>query len=140
MSNTNIPPRTNVPIVSLISGTVLLAVVVIVLAFANPDRTSTPLFATVIGLVVTTVPSLIAAAYAERVSKDVRNGTLVQKTKQATHEAIREAGLITRDGPAMTLAMEGLAQVLRQTGKSDSTQTAQKIERAMQPTEEGQGA
>ncbi len=99
MSPRDIPPRTNVPVIALLSAVLLLVVVVVVLAFVPAERQGTPVFVTVIGIVASTVPSLIAAAFAERVSKDVRNGTLVQKSKQATHEALQEARVVTYDGP-----------------------------------------
>lgn len=99
MSSKDIPPRTNVPVIALASAVLLLIVVILVLSLTPSERTGTPVFVTVVGLVVSTVPSLIAAAFAERVSKDVRNGTLVQKTKQATHEALQEAGVVTHDAP-----------------------------------------
>lgn len=62
-----------------------------------------------VGLVVTTIPSLLAAGYAERASRDVRNGTVTEKARQGAHKAITEAGVVTRDGPAVQAALSAQA-------------------------------
>lgn len=77
------------------------------------DDRSTPVVVSLVGMVITVVPGLLAAAYAERASRDLRNGMIVHKAKQGAAQAIDEAGVVTRQGPdAMGLSMETLAQML----------------------------
>lgn len=74
------------PLWSLGSAVVLVAMCLGFLSFAHLDEASTPIAITVIGLVVTTVPTLIGAAFAERASRDIRNGTVTTKVKDALEE------------------------------------------------------
>lgn len=92
---------------------ILFAIVALAIGGGLTDQ-STPLVVTLVGLVVSTVPSLIAAAFAERASKDIRNGTVVAKAKEGAVEAIRQEQVVTRDGPVVTLQMQALARLLEE--------------------------
>lgn len=79
--------------------------------------TDSPLF---IGVVISTFPSLVAAMFAERASRDIRNSVLRDQVKAGTHDALAEAEVVTRDGPASTLAMESLAELLKEKRDRDN--------------------
>lgn len=121
---TNIPPV--VIIVGLVSVLFLGGGILVALTYGNglDDRT-TPLALTLMGLIASTVTSLVGALYSARTSADLRNGTVVAKVKEGTHEALREAEVVTRHGPvatestrAMTEQTAALAELLRRTGGS----------------------
>ncbi len=96
----NVPK--NAPLFAM--GTALLLTVagVVVVVTGNGGKNDGSLL---VGLVVTTIPSLLAAGYAERTSRDVRNGTVQEKARQGTRQAIEDAGVVTRDGPAVSAAI-----------------------------------
>lgn len=82
-----------------------LIVVVAVVDMATTDSLddqSTPLVVNLIGMVVLAIPTLLAAAFAERASRDIRNGTLKRKVKEGAKEAIEEKGVLTTPPPAVT--------------------------------------
>lgn len=116
--------RNNLPLYSLGSAILLLLSAVIAVVVVDPSKQSTPVFISVMGLILTTVPSLLAAAFAERTARDVRNGVVEEKVRNGAHQAMREAGVITREGPAVTLAMESLAALLKQNTKVTEDNTA----------------
>lgn len=45
------------------------------------------------GLIVSTIPSLAAAGFAERAARDIRNGVVQDKAKAGVHEALAETGV-----------------------------------------------
>lgn len=107
----DIPPNT--PHYALGAG-VVLVVSGIVAALVADDKAT---LATLLGLVVTTVPSLLAAGYAERASRDIRNGTVTEKARQGTTKALEETGVTevveaSQRGRASGLAMDALAALL----------------------------
>lgn len=118
-------PGRNVPGAAIIGAVVTLvgiaAGVVVALARNHSlDEKSTPLVVTIIGLVASTIPSLLAMLYAGRASSDLRNGTVVEKVKQGTAEVLQETGVVTRTGPtatattaALAAQTEALAEILR---------------------------
>lgn len=110
-----IPP--NAPHYTLGAG-VLLVVVALFAAMATDDRDT---LRTLLGLIVTTVPSLLAAGYAERASRDIRNGTVTEKARQGTVAAMEEVGVVdvveaTNRGQGSLLAMQALAALLEERG------------------------
>lgn len=110
-----IPP--NAPHYTLGAG-VVLVVVGIAAAYLTNDSQSMSLL---LGLVVTTVPSLLAAGYAERASRDIRNGTVKEKARQGTVEALEETGVtevveVAGRGQASLLVMRSLAALLEERG------------------------
>ena len=96
----------NLPYASLGAALVLFITGAIVVLAGNGGENGGALL---IGLAVTTVPSLIAAGYAERNAKDIRNGTVTEKVRVGTHQAIMEAGVVTKDAPAVHAAMTAQA-------------------------------
>jgi hypothetical protein len=57
-------------------------------------------------VVAATVPSLLAAAFAERASRDIRNGTVTEKAREGAVEALQETGVVqaVEDGKQTTPA------------------------------------
>lgn len=105
---------TNLPYASLGAAVLLILVGGGVVMTGNGGENGG---AILIGLVVTTIPSLIAAAFAERNAKDIRNGTVTEKARQGAHRALAEAGVTTvaSQGPQTAAALQSLEQLLRQT-------------------------
>lgn len=107
----------NVPVYSLVAVVALVGLAVLGLAVVPLNEKSTPLFYSVVGLIVTTVPSLIAATFAERTARDVRNGTLEDKARLGTHQALKESGVTdvveaTRKGDTTLVALQGIQALL----------------------------
>lgn len=100
------PNVTNAPIYALGSAVLMLGAGAVVVMSGHGGANGGNLL---IGLVVTTIPSLIAAAFAERTARDVRNGTVTEKARLGASKAISEAGVVTRDGPAVQAAMQASA-------------------------------
>lgn len=78
--------NSNLPIYALICAVAFFALAVAALAVVDLDDNTTPGLLMLVGLVVTTVPSLVAAAFSERAARDIRNGTVTQKVKDALQE------------------------------------------------------
>lgn len=118
------PQAGNLPLYALITAGGFLALAVAAIIFTDPDKQTTPVFMSVIGLILTTIPSLIAAGFAERASRDIRNGVVEEKAKDGAKQALVEHQVITRDGPAMTLAMSALASLLEKNTSATQANTA----------------
>lgn len=101
----------SLPLWSLGSAVVLVIAGLIFLAVADLDEKSTPIAVTLIALIATTVPSLIGSAFAERTAKDMRNGTVVEKVKEAL------------DDTGVTAAVENANSTTPQTLTALATQT-----------------
>ncbi len=91
--------RENLPIAALVSGVVLLISAMTLLVTVDVERQTTPAFVTILGLLVTSIPSLFAAAFAERAARDIRNGVVRESVKEATAQVIDEKKVLTREGP-----------------------------------------
>lgn len=107
--NSNVPK--NAPIFAMVSAALMLVGGVVVVLSGNGGKNDGSLL---VGLVVTTIPSLIAAAFAERTSRDVRNGTVTEKARQGTHKALAEAGVTTvaSQAPQTVAALQALTNLL----------------------------
>lgn len=107
-ANPNPPqPVTNAPVYSIITIALFLASMTVIIVTGHTGDGGL-----LIGLGISTLPSLVASVYAERTARDVRNGVVQEKARQGASEAIQEHKVVTRDGPGMTLAMESLAELL----------------------------
>ncbi len=71
----------NTPLFSLAAAVAFFALVVCLVIFTDPEDKEFVVL--LIGLCVTTVPSLIASAFSERASRDIRNGVVTAKVEQA---------------------------------------------------------
>lgn len=100
----NVPP--NAPVAALGTAALLIVAGVVLVLSGHGGANDGSLL---VGLVVTTIPSLLAAGYAERASRDVRNGTVTEKARQGARKAIQDAGVVTREGPAVQAALTAQA-------------------------------
>lgn len=75
---------------------------------ADLDERTTPLVLTVLGFIGTITTSLVTLLYSQKTNQAVQGGALVEQTKQGTHEALREANIVTRDGPTVTAQLAAL--------------------------------
>jgi hypothetical protein len=77
----------NTPRIALITAAVLIGGAVATFAVVQDSE----------GLaivVASTVPSLLAAAFAERASRDIRNGTVTEKAREGAVEALQDTGVV----------------------------------------------
>lgn len=110
MSDNTSPNRiSNVPLYSLIATIALVVAAVVLVIFAPPDKQG---FTVLLGLLVTTIPSVVASIYSERASRDIRNGILVEKAKEGAKEAIAESQVLTRTGPVVSAELRALSRLL----------------------------
>ena len=77
------------PVYSLIAATVFVALALVGILLI-PEGNN--LLVVMITLIAGTVPSLVAAAFSERASHDIRNGVLKDKVKEAVTEVNGENG------------------------------------------------
>lgn len=113
-------PGTNLPVFSLLAAVAFLALGVAALIFVDASRM--PQVLILIGLVASTIPSLIASAYAERTNRDLRNGVVEAKVKSGVKDALVEHQVVTRDGPYVAASTQALLEILQQR-HGDSTDT-----------------
>lgn len=110
-----IPP--NAPHLALLSA-VVLVVTGIVAALVADDKVS---LTALLALIGTTVPSLVAAAFAERASRDIRNGTVVEKARQGAEKALQDTGVeqVAReiDPAALNVLIGMLENLINENGK-----------------------
>ena len=90
---------TSLPVATIGAVVILIAIVaaaIVALGISgNANAETTPWIVAVIGIVATTIPGLIAAGFAERAAKDIRNGTVTEKAKIGTVQALVETGVTT---------------------------------------------
>lgn len=103
------------PVLAVITVIAFLFTAVVLILFSNPSES--PETMTVIQLVVMTVPGLIAAAFAERASRDIRNGVIEEKAKEGAKQALDEKGVTevveaSQRGATTVLAMQALTRLL----------------------------
>lgn len=78
----------NIPVVTLVALVLTVVALVLLILFGDPARS-----ATFEGILIGAVPSLLAAAYSERSSRDIRNGTVTDKARQGARAALDESGV-----------------------------------------------
>lgn len=113
------------PIYSLIATGLLLASAVALVLFADEQNQGTVM---VLGLIVSTIPSLIASFSAERTARDVRNGVLVEKVKEGATHAINESGVVVSNGPIVDAQLRALSALLQQNTRVTQTNTQHLLE------------
>lgn len=112
---------------------IVVAAVVTLAVTGSLDDQSTPLVVNLIGMVVLAIPTLIAAAFAERASRDIRNGTLKNKAKEGAKEAIEEKGVLTTP-PLASTSLTGVHV------NDDPIETGRKIREALEAYDRARGA
>ncbi len=104
----------NRPIYSLVAAIILVALVIVALIVVPHERNDQLLI--VVGLIVSTVPSLLAAGFAERTARDVRNGVVQQKAREGAQQALDDSGVTdvvnaTQRGASTVAAIAALSQL-----------------------------
>ena len=119
----------NAPHYTLAAGVLLVLGGLVVAAVTGADSLDQ-----LLGLIVTAGPALLAAGYAERASRDIRNGTVREKVRQGTHQALEEVGVpdvveAAGRGQGSILAMQALAALLEDRGiRADDVAPSHKAE------------
>ena len=93
----------NLPLYSLGAACLFLAAAVVLTVTGHMQDNPA-----LIGVTVTTIPSLLAASYAEKNSRDIHNGVVTQRAKEGAKQAITEAQVVTRDGPLASTHMASM--------------------------------
>lgn len=112
------------PLYTLAAGLILAAFAVFLIATGKGDQGNGAL---IVAFVVTTLPSLFAAGFAERTSRDVRNGVIVEKARQGTVKALTETGVTDaiEEGKQTTpAALAALTKLLAETDAGKLRRTA----------------
>ena len=90
-TTTPINGRTNIPLFTLGAAIALILLAILAAVFIPArNQTSTDMLVTTI---IAVIPGLIAAAYSERNSRDMRNGVAEQKAKDGATKALQETGV-----------------------------------------------
>lgn len=127
----NVRKSANMPVYSLAAAVLLIVVLAILVAVVPTDKLSSAQVATFIALVVTTIPSLFAAAYAERTSRDVRNGVVVEQARKGATAALEETGVTevveaSQHGATSVVALQALTALLEHNTRVTEENTAYK--------------
>jgi len=112
----------NTPLYTMIA-TVICIVAGVALVIFGPAGSAE--VTTLIGLLATTIPSIVSSLFSERASRDIRNGVLVEKVKQGAEQAIEESQVIRRDGPVVAAELAALARLLEVNTNATQTNTQQ---------------
>lgn len=107
----------SVPFGAIVAGVValiaILGAVIVALSLGKGlDSKATPLVVSLLGIVATAVPAMLGAMKADRASRDIRNGVVVEKVRQGATQAIQEQQVMTRVGPAVTAEMAALTELV----------------------------
>lgn len=128
----------NMPLWSLLSAVVLVITLGVVILVTPVDKLSASQTGIFIALIVSSVPSLLAAAYAERTSRDVRNGVVAEKAREGAVQAIEEQGVLTQSGPVATAAIAATEESTKALAKANTALATvlDRIPAVVTPTEE----
>jgi|SRR5690242_13891129 len=120
----NVP--SNAPLATLALAAMLLGTGVLIVLFGGDTDAAHQLLA----VVIAALPALLAAGYAERTSRDVRNGTVVEKARQGARKALEDHHVLQESSPAVQGAlagqqasMEALARLLNSAAADGGTVT-----------------
>ena len=107
--------KTSVSIAAIIGTVLLIGFVIMGAVLADPATNN--ILIIIAGLVVTTVPTILGAAFSERAARDIRNGVMHKKVVDGTKQALKETGVtevveISQRGQASIVALNALTKVL----------------------------
>lgn len=114
----------NRPLYTFLTVVVMLCVAGAVLIFAPFDAAHNTDLAIFFGILTSSLPGLVSAFFAERGSKDIRNGVVVDKAKQGASAAIDESGLtehVHAQAQAQQAATAALITLLQDRVNQDTT-------------------
>lgn len=109
------------PLFTMGAGVVLATVAAVVVATGNGNRGNG---AMLVAFILTTLPALF---FSERTAKDVRNGVIVEKSRQGAHMALEETGVTeaVAEGKETTpAALRALTALLAETEAGRIRRTA----------------
>lgn len=133
-------PAHNVPLYALGLSALLVIAMIVLVVTGKAGESGTGLF---VGLILSTLPSLLAAVFSERVSRDVRNGVVAEQSRQGAVKALDETGVIEaveqgQGGQTTARALEALAELLEQSRESGAEREARKAREAAQDARDAQ--
>lgn len=105
-----------------LATTVIFVVSALALILTGHDKGGNG--AVFIGLIISTLPSLVAATKAEQAVNYMKNGLVQEKAKEGAKEAVSESGVLTRTGPVAVAQLETMNRLL-----SDNQDILRSIER-----------
>ena len=117
------PHGTKIPLYALIATIAFVISAVLLVIFAPPENQGA---ITLIGLFVSTLPSLVAAFASERASRDIRNGVVEYKAKTGALQALDETGVTSavQEGQTTTAtALTALTKILENQSVSNAPLT-----------------
>lgn len=122
--------KSRVPLYSLAALVTFVIAATLLLLFAQPDNENVTLF---IGLIVATLPALVASFAAERASNDIRNGVVEEKARIGATKALDDTGVteavkVSNYGESTALAMQTLAKLLELNTAASEANTASRKE------------
>ncbi len=99
------------PVVALVTaGVFLLGGIVLVIAADDTKGDTGQHVIVLIGVIATSVPSLIAVAFSESGARMLRGG----RVKEQVREVLQEEQVVTRTGPVITAELAALRDLLRE--------------------------
>ena len=121
---------TRIPLYSLAALVVFVIAATLLLLFGDPENSSINTF---IGLVVATLPALVASFAAERASRDIRNGVVTEKAREGAEQALDNKGVtevveLSQRGQSSVIAMQALSRLLEQNTAASEANTAMRKE------------
>lgn len=96
------------PIVALGTLTVLLAAALILILSGKADKGSG---LTLLAVLVGSLPGVVAAIYSERTARDVRNGVVIDKSRQGAVAALADTGVVKETNEAVQSARAEIERV-----------------------------
>ena len=137
-----VTPAHNVPLYALGTTGFLVVVMLVLILTGRAGEGGAELF---VGLILSTLPSLIAAVFSERVARDVRNGVVAEQTRVGTVKALDQTGVIDaveqgQGGATTAAALEALAELLEQSRESGAEREARKAREAAQDARDQEAA
>jgi hypothetical protein len=119
MSEPSGPPKitTNAPLYTF--GTIVLFVMAVVVLIVTNHADESGLF---LALAISTLPSLVGSLFAERASRDIRNGVVVEQTRQGAAQAIEEKGVVVRQGPVVNAQIAALHALVEDMARKQTQQ------------------
>lgn len=105
-----------VPLYAFLATIVFLVGAVFLVIYAPANKEGVAL---VIGIIISTIPSMVAAFASEKVSRDIRNGVVEEKAKAGATAAIAETHVVTTDSPLAGAGLVALNELLERTRKEN---------------------
>lgn len=93
-----IPKHSTSPWISITTLTIILAFALILILSDHADQGTGLTMAT---LLLVNLPSALSAIFSERASRDIRNGTVIEKARQGAVEALADTEMVKETHPVV---------------------------------------